>query len=535
MGRSNTVLAVIILLFGGLVPAAAQADGGKCGTWRSFERMRVRTYAPDQAVSVFRPERQTSKLSPRGLFRVHYDTTDVHAPSLVNGAGVALPGTYHQYADSVLRIFDEVYSIEVEQYGFPAPALDAGAGGGNEYDIYIWGLSINEYGYIEFDETNLTPGKTNPQFTCYVNIDNDFSAGYYTIGMDAVRVTAAHEFHHLVQVSTSGTWYDDFYFYELSSTALESTVYPGIRDYIQYMKTYFNNTHNWPLFVQTARTGYERAVFGKYLMEKFGPGIMKTIWDEMRTSRPVRSVQHALNSNASSLEREFSEFALWSYFTNYRSDSSRYFVDAPFYPAVRSQSVTVLGTSDVMVQATARNFTMHLQRASAVGAVTSDTADVIITYTNGDDAINGTDVSHSYQLDWSPVYRQGYSTLASSIHMKFTGTNASNWKQHAISKGGVIRQTGVTAFPVPLDPSASSLLMDVSAFEVPDAVTVTIISLISQEVIYQQKATITSFSGMQYAEWKGRDERGRLASSGIYMFILSNGSSVVKGKFAVIR
>jgi hypothetical protein len=531
MGRSNVLFLIVLLIAGGVAPAAAQSDGGKCGTWRSFDRMRVRSEAPDQAVSVFRPVRQISKLSPRGLFRVHYDTTDVHAPSLVNGAGAAIPGTYHQYADSVLKIFDEVYSIEVEQYGFPAPAADAGAGGGNEYDIYIWGLSTNEYGYIEFDETNLTPGKTNPQFTCYVNIDNDFSAGYYTVGMNALRVTAAHEFHHLVQVSTSGAWYDDFYFYELSSTALESTVYPGIRDYIQYVKTYFSNTQNWPLFVQTARTGYERAVFGKYLMEKYGPGIMKSIWDEIRTYRPVRAVQHALNSNATSLEREFAEFALWSYYTNYRSDSSRYFTDAAYYPAVRSQSVTTLGTSGVSLQNSARNFTMHLQRAGNG----TDTADVMITFTNGDDAINGTDVNHSYQLDWSPVQQQGFNTLTSSIHMKFTGTDASFWKYHALAKGGIVRQPGAMAFPIPLDPAASSLLMDVSQFPEPEAVTVTILSVINQQVIYQQKATITSFSGMQYAEWKGKDELGRYAASGIYMYILSQGSTIVKGKFAVIR
>lgn len=523
-----------MLILSIVLSAAAPAQEGKCGTWRAFERLRTRTEAPDRAVTVTRPVRQISRLSPRGLFRVHYDTADVHAPALVNSSGVRLPGTHHQYADSVLAVFDEVYGIEVEQYGFPAPAADAGAGGGNEYDIYIWGLSVNEYGYIEFDETNLTPGKTNPQFTCFVNIDNDYSAGYYTRGMNALRVTAAHEFHHLVQVSTSGAWYDDFYFYELSSTALESTVYPGIRDYLQYIKTYFNNTQNWPLFLQTAGTGYERAVFGKYLMEKYGPGIMRSIWDEVRTYRPARALQFALNGKATSLEREFSEFALWSYYTSHRSDTTKYFADARFYPLVRPQSVSTLVSSSVSVSGSSNNFTMQFQRAVAAGVLT-DTADVIVTYTNGDDAVSGNDLPHTYQLEWSPVFRSGLTAILPSVNVKFTGAGNSGWKYHAVGRTGIARPAGVAAFPVPLDPASSSLLMDISAFDASGSISLTVLSLASQDVIYQGKATITSFSGMQYAEWKGRDDHGALASSGIYMFVLSQGSMVVKGKFAVIR
>ncbi|NUN70252.1 MAG: hypothetical protein HUU02_11125 [Bacteroidetes bacterium] len=534
MAGANRTTYYLLIMVCMLLPSLLSAQQGKCGTWRTFERMKARTGMPDAPVVIVRPERQTSKLSPRGLFRVHYDTVDVHAPALVNANGVRIAGTYHQYADSVLAIFDQVYGIEVEQYGFKAPAADAGAGGGNEYDIYIWGLSTNEYGYIEFDETNLTPGKTNPQYACFVNIDNDYSAGYYTVGMNALRVTAAHEFHHLVQVSTSGAWFDDFYFYELSSTALESTVYPGIRDYLQYIKTYFNNTLNWPLFIQTARTGYERAVFGKYLMEKYDPAIMGSIWEEVRTYRPARSLQHVLNARGSSLEREFSEFALWCYYTNHRSDSAKYFTDAAYYPLVKSQSVTSLVGSSVSIQGSSGNFTMQFQRAIAPGAV-KDTADVIITYSNGDDAISGKDIPHAYLLEWSPVALSGSTIIAPSLHLKFTASDAASWKYHALGKGGLVRPAGVAAFPVPLDPAASSLLMDIGAFADPTSIDLTILSLVTQDVVYQGKATITSFSGIQYAEWKGRDERGALASSGVYMFILSQGSTVVKGKFAVIR
>jgi len=37
------------------------------------------------------------------------------------------------------------------------------------------------------------------RWTSYIEIDNDF-IGFYTIGINAARVTAAHEFHHAIQM-----------------------------------------------------------------------------------------------------------------------------------------------------------------------------------------------------------------------------------------------------------------------------------------------------------------------------------------------
>ena len=64
---------------------------------------------------------------------------------------------------------------------------------------------------------------------------------------------------------------------------------------------------------------------------------------------------------------------------------------------------------------------------------------------------------------------------------------------------------------------------------------ITIISAESLDLIYSRRADFSTFSGTQYAEWKGRDNDGNIAGSGVYVYVLSSGSKSVKGKFAIIR
>ena len=73
----------------------------------------------------------------------------------------------------------------------------------------------------------------------YLEIDNNFTDPGYkqTRGLDALRVTIAHEFHHAIQfgyyAKFDGSWWQ-----ESTSTWMEEVAYPHIDDYLQYL-TYF--------------------------------------------------------------------------------------------------------------------------------------------------------------------------------------------------------------------------------------------------------------------------------------------------------
>ncbi len=519
-----------------LSSALSQDAPEKCSTWRNFDRLKQTMTGERSQQAVARPVNDTSILSPKGLFRIHFDVSGTDAPSLVTADGTPIPNSGRAYAESLAVIFDEVYAIEIEQFGFSAPPNDGTAGGGGEYDVYVKNLGTGNYGYTDWDEdNNLTPGKTNPQFPSFVVIDNNFEKGYYTTGLNAARVTAAHEFHHMIEVSTAGIWYDDFYFYEMCATGLESTVYPEIKDYLQYVRTYFYNTAHWPLFVQTSKSGYERGIFAKYLMEKSGVQIMNSIWKEVKFNRPVRALQNALNAAATSLEREYAEFSIWCYYGNYRADSTKYFKDAALLPLIRNYSSdSISTTTSVNRQASMKAFTTHYHRVLSK-QTGIDTVDFIIANTNVADALSGTGTSHPYSLHISPVQLSGYQTLSENIFSKFSAADASNWNNVALFRGGVVPKTGIDIFPNPYNPSSSSLLISLKGTGGISGTTLSIISAANQDVIYSGPAEYTVYSGTQYAEWKGRDNRGNIVGSGIYMFVLSNGSSILKGKFAVIR
>ena len=141
----------------------------------------------------------------------------------------------------LLSALDSVYKFEITHLGYPLPPPDGIIGGDDKYDIYV--MNIGDYGYTQ-PENNV--GASN--WTTYMVIDNDFGSQFYTHGIDAARVTVAHEFHHAVQmgnyapINPSEPYRNaDRFFYELTSTAFEEFVFDNVNDYYAYMPAYFSN------------------------------------------------------------------------------------------------------------------------------------------------------------------------------------------------------------------------------------------------------------------------------------------------------
>lgn len=160
-----------------------------------------------------------SIISPSGYFKVYFTTNTGNINKIpsadLNGNGIP------DYAEETALALDKSRSLYVDTLGFLPPKSDNGIDG-PEFDVYLKDLSMI------YGQTFFPPN-------VYIEVDNDFNEDiYYTKGVNALKVTCAHELHHAVQFSYI-IRSQDFYFYEATSTLVEDMVYDEINDYYQYL------------------------------------------------------------------------------------------------------------------------------------------------------------------------------------------------------------------------------------------------------------------------------------------------------------
>ena len=87
-----------------------------------------------------RPERDTSIVSPSGIFRIHYDFSGSSAP----GYDI----------DELAAAFDSSYNYEVNVLSYPPHLSDDGEGGDDKYDVYVENLGSGFYGETILEKQN---------------------------------------------------------------------------------------------------------------------------------------------------------------------------------------------------------------------------------------------------------------------------------------------------------------------------------------------------------------------------------------------
>ncbi|MCH7879408.1 MAG: hypothetical protein IH914_08870, partial [candidate division Zixibacteria bacterium] len=263
--RKNYIKALSAMFAGALISAPVNsADRAiKCGLGSEHNQF----LRAEQAV---RPVRQFSYDSPSGYFRIHYDTGGENA---VLNSGVdtlgsrGAPGAdgVPDHINAVAEIFDSVRAVILGDptdggLGYPTPPPDTVfafvADSNGLYDVYLRNLGGIYFG-TTLSETQVPdyflPGNSVSSFTSYIVIDNDYREPSYsnqfndfiTRPLDAVRVTAAHEYFHAVQFGIDLFEFEDsvsearFYWYEISAVAMEELLYDGIDDYYSYLYSFF--------------------------------------------------------------------------------------------------------------------------------------------------------------------------------------------------------------------------------------------------------------------------------------------------------
>jgi len=373
-----------------------------------------------------RPVTETSIVSDSGWFRIHYNLTTFPVPQY----------DVHEFA----KALDSSYVFEVKYLGYPPPPPDTqggvppdSAGGDDKYDVYIVALS-GLYGETDF-ENEIAPNR----YTSYMQVHYSFGSGFYTHGIDAARVTAAHEFHHSIQVGNYLFRENDQFFYELTSTSMEEFVFNTVNDYYGYMGDYFSH----PDRAFASNTGYNLAIWNIFLKDKYGFDIIKRQWELMPSKRAVDAINISLLEHTSSFGKELNTFGIWNYFTGYRSKPDKYFSEAANYPLVNLHDFEInTPLSLTSIKPTSNN---HLL---TINPDLGDTLSIILTNT---DVVSGID---SLYKNYTATYylfnynSPGSSKIDTNYYEQLSVDDATLWLTSVILNGILIKQDSTFYQPV---------------------------------------------------------------------------------------
>lgn len=483
-----------------------------------------------------RVPKQTSIVSPGGFFRIHFNTAGDTIPKYNPSLSAA------QNAFLIAEALDSSYNFEVNFLGFPAPPSDGSSGGDNLYDVYIEELGSGLYGYTE-QEIQTAPNST--RWTSFIVIDNDYVGSFATHGIDAARVTVAHEFHHAIQMGNYTFRTSDIFFYELTSTAMEEFVYDTVNDYYAYMSSYFNN----PGLSFSRQTGYNLAIWNIFLKDRFGFDIIKRQWELMTQMRALDAIAASLVEYDASLRTEFNKFGVWTYFTGSRRVPGEYFKEAQNYPLLRISttinfnppSVVVNGNSNPVANnfynilnsnvSPTDSFVVLNSNSDFARGISSPAVTVPYTYSLFSDS-----VEHSVQID------SGYFAL-------FNPIDSNNWAVSEFLNRQLIREDS-SVYTLPDDTVIIEVLVFPNPFVYGNASHTNIYFTVSEaigveldlnvytsamELVYESKKPVTSYSSYKVIEWNGRSENGERVSSGVYIYAIKSGDEIRKGKLVIFN
>ncbi|MFM7544587.1 MAG: T9SS type A sorting domain-containing protein [Ignavibacteria bacterium] len=319
----------------------------KCGTFGSH--FKSRQEAISKGERILAPDLPFSFLSENKHFLIHYALT---------GNGAVDPrdndrNTIPDYVEACARAFEYAYAVEVDSMGF-LPTPNNGENGSAPYDVYI--IEFADQGFYGLTTVRESlPNSTNKHAysLTYIEVDNNYSPNdknafgnqsFNTLGLDALNITAAHEYHHAIQLANYGMndQQYDVSFYEMFSTWLEFHLYPEIKDYHFYVKDYFlepRKNRFGQRYVQEISSGYANALFLEYLHDKVGNAPLIQIWQEIgRKTYAYHALEMTLQANFTPLHQLWCGYQERVFQTGRRAidkDSNEVFRDARTFPELK--------------------------------------------------------------------------------------------------------------------------------------------------------------------------------------------------------
>jgi hypothetical protein len=464
-----------------------------------------------------------------GHFHIFYDTTGINEPALLDNNKQRIPGTTKAYIDSVARIFNHVWDVEVDQMGYSAPPFESGQ---SYYNIYV--KNIDEYGDTYPIEPQINGTDIPPRYCSYIAIDNDYQ-GFNTSGINGLKVTAAHEFNHTIQIGSYGYWEDDKYAYELTSTWFEDVVYTDVNDYYIYLPDYFGGFSNGLSFNSSSYGGYERCIWAHFIAKRFSPDVMRDVWTAMRSQPFLESMDSVLRYPlwGSNLQSAFAEFTKWNYFTWDRADTVNYYPEGNHYPRfqplqkIAFYNTTSTSSGDVEpLSSSMYEFDMQQDTITAIIANVDVTNAIIRNMTQ-----QKIDVTLSSQSLSSPSQ-----DLANGLKAKISVDTLSLWRWYFMQYStGVITRLQSNAAPNPFRlAEAQKLFLPINEDNAQWANVYIYDSALKLAYSGQLQTNYNENGGTRVIEVPVSEIKSKLFS-GVYFIFAKTANSNYKWKVAVIR
>lgn len=248
-------------------------------------------------------------------FRIHHAVSGPRAPQ-------GWPD--RRYLEAVAAAAERSWSFYHEIQNWQTPPSDGVGGGDSRIDIYIDDLGTGFYGYTEpFGAPDDAWPYTRSAF---IVIDNDYHGFGYLDPTDPMRVTVAHEYHHVVQMgyTVSNNWW-----MESLATFMEDEVYDEIDDNYGYLAcltgspykslTTFDGCHEYGAFL-----------FPTWLSENYGHDLTRRVQECAGTNGIFSCLERELTAVGTTFDEAFADFWTWNFYTGVRDDGRHYLEGAAY-------------------------------------------------------------------------------------------------------------------------------------------------------------------------------------------------------------
>ncbi|MDI6766543.1 MAG: hypothetical protein QME52_06945 [Bacteroidota bacterium] len=520
---------------------------GKCGLWLSFEIARNwNQFSPLQKnkLQLLLSPKEFHKDTIIGYFHIFYDTTDYNEPALLDEYGQRIPNSSAAFVDSVGKYFNQSWNYFVDSLGYLPPPMQEGK---LYYIINIENLGFSLYGETIFLDSDRIGNYFPPRYTSYIRIDNDFK-DVYSKGIAGLKVTAAHEFHHAVQLGSYGFWNSDLYFYELTSTWMEDVVFDEINDYYQYLKNSWGQPKGQFRYPDISFTSslsdvsYSRAIWGKFVEKQYSRNVMRRAWETIRNQkRTVQALDSAFVEIGSSFRQAFLEWATWNFNTGPNSDSVKYYTESRRYPKIITRPT-------IKYSHTFTSFTDSIQAISSVYRpicivnLPSDSCTIpnmMVAVSNLDVNSSGTSQRFRFTYDIANHGDNTFTRLQNGIFVRLNAEGKDYWSNQEYEIDSTTNQIPSIVSEVKIYPHPFfSKGMKPLNFRLPAASEKfgkLYIYSVGMDLIIEKEVELISLNFEPKIEWNGHDSRGNLVPSGIYFYVITVDGKMYNGKFAVIR
>ncbi|HRP01399.1 MAG TPA: hypothetical protein PLE30_02015 [Candidatus Kapabacteria bacterium] len=562
--NANSIIFIISLFFVFLSISNSFAKGkyhNKCGFNLSLDPNSIdelqRTLKLDQ--DRIPKVGQKQFVSNNNLFKIHYDTTGYNAPDLTDLDNNGTP----DYIDSVAYYCEYAYNVQVNEIGYKSPIPDGGNRGSDHYDIYIWDLGNSDnpdtpqgedydqgglYGltlWNDKDAISFTPFQRTYSFMV---LDNNYSPfdsvrlknsnerypAYKTNGIEALKITISHEFQHAIQCIYGISVPAPMTIMEMCGVAMEFRLFPESTDYLQYITKIFSNLSAYPFGVENKYTGYGFSIFAKYIMQNYGDGILKNMWELVGNNIELyRALDSSFTLNKLSFKNEWATFTKWAYFTGSRAIEGEYFSDAKKLPEIKFDRNLVYSKPSISSFRGTRPLEIGALRFQIKGTDhnSDDTLDILYSNNDAKSASQQIEIYRNYNYYLTEYNDNTYIPLK-LINMFYKNLSDTNYIiSQIIQRPGNITTNIDYAYPNPYNPNSNNMIY----FPAP-----------TNSKVYEN-ATLVIFNTEMLPIISKKDklslnETKRVFSyenldlqNGVYIYSVATSANYTIGKFTIVR